>query len=747
MQDSLPQHTSLLRIFIEEWKIWLSSAIVCFMLACFIMEGALWPTKTFHYCYSGDGLLYSTYIQRLTNGWFWIEPRMGWPFGSFVYDFPFIESFSFFLLKILHFSGGFPFAFNAFFVLTFALVFITSYCVLRGLGLSIYLSILCAVSYDFIPYHFMRIGRLTYADYSVFPLFFWIGYKIFINPYKELSFRHIILYMIAMIPMSCFTVYYSAFGCIILTLSGIAGSIRHQTFRNIVISCSLCMTICLTVTLNILPSKIYQTEFGINSFITNANRLPAESEIYGLKLIQLILPSFIHSNKTFSNITHKYYSQNFPLVNENRMSALGLLGGLGLFIVAGNFFKNMSGKKLDSKLSFFSFQTLFLFFMGTIGGGGSIFAFFVTPALRAWNRISICIAFTVLVILFLTFQNWIKKYNLSHRSILFIVLLLGTLVAWDQVPIGPLVPTEMQQNWDADKQFIESVEAALPPGAAIYQLPYIHFPEAPHLYNMPDYSQSIGYIHSKKLNFSYGSIYGREGDLFFHYLSEEPLSKQIEVIRLLGFSGICVDRRGYKDKGETVINELSARFGTPLRSGNGNNVFFILQRTEPAPTYSEASPLDIMQHAGYIVDHYGHRYSATLTEGIDFRKNSFPEFIHSVKGLSGPEPWGRWSDAKTEKTIRFTFTESLPKIFTIVLTAKAFGPNAGKECLLRVGGETYNRFILSDAPTTVRIPVTIKEERINVLEFIPPAPASPSSLKLGEDTRELGIGFINLSIK
>ena len=138
MQDSLPQHTSLLRIFIEEWKIWLSSAIVCFMLACFIMEGALWPTKTFHYCYSGDGLLYSTYIQRLTNGWFWIEPRMGWPFGSFVYDFPFIESFSFFLLKILHFSGGFPFAFNAFFVLTFALVFITSYCVLRGLGLSIY---------------------------------------------------------------------------------------------------------------------------------------------------------------------------------------------------------------------------------------------------------------------------------------------------------------------------------------------------------------------------------------------------------------------------------------------------------------------------------------------------------------------------------------------------------------------------------------------------------------------------------
>jgi hypothetical protein len=38
-------------------------------------------------------------------------------------------------------------------------------------------------------------------------------------------------------------------------------------------------------------------------------------------------------------------------------------------------------------------------------------------------------------------------------------------------------------------------------------------------------------------------------------------------------------------------------------------------------------------------------YEATLAQGIDFKKDGYPAFIAQVAGMSGLEPWGRWSDA------------------------------------------------------------------------------------------------------
>ena len=141
-------------------------------------------------------------------------------------------------------------------------------------------------------------------------------------------------------------------------------------------------------------------------------------------------------------------------------------------------------------------------------------------------------------------------------------------------------------------------------------------------------------------------------------------------------------------------------------------------------------------------------YEATLAQGIDFKRDGYPSFIAQVVGLSGLEPWGRWSDADTGGlVVRFTFKDKLPAAFNLVVTANAFGPNEGKPIQVKAGQVTQEWTIKNAAePGTY----TIKFEKVdgNTLEFTPPAPTSPvSQNKDTPDPRKLGIAFVSLKIE
>jgi phosphoglycerol transferase len=141
-------------------------------------------------------------------------------------------------------------------------------------------------------------------------------------------------------------------------------------------------------------------------------------------------------------------------------------------------------------------------------------------------------------------------------------------------------------------------------------------------------------------------------------------------------------------------------------------------------------------------------YEATLAQGIDFKKEGYPSFITQVVGMSGFEPWGRWSDADVGgPVVRFTFKDKLPAAFNLVVTAHAFGPNEGKPIQVKAGQMTQELTIKNAAESGT---YTIKFEKVdgNTLEFTPPAPTSPASLnKDTPDPRKLGIGFASLKIE
>lgn len=744
---------SLNKTTFSEWKSLLLGGLSSFLLASILMSGwtydLLFTNIEIPFSYSGDFLFTNWTAQRLSEGWIFNNPRCGYPFGSNFLDYPVPDFASLLALKtlLIIFDDSIK-AVNLYFLLGFPFVFIATYIINRKFELSPLIAFVSSILYAFAPFHFMRLGHLFYTWYFVVPVFYFIGFKLYTNDFcGPFSIKYCFFCFLLFLFLSAFGVYYALFGVIIISLSGLVGSFRSGKIINFLVASIIVVCISLGVLFTITPNLIYKYNNGANSEV--AARLPSESEMYAFKMSQLILPRPEHNITTLANLTKKY-CQTFPLINENAISSLGIVGTCGFIILFFATLLVLSGREIDIRFRFLSITVFILFLFGTIGGFGALFALFISPSIRAWNRVSIFISYGTILAFFIVFQKSIKsflKINQNFISILFALLIL-TIGLYDQVSLPSINANNLvRKDFEADVKYIENIEKVLPDGTSVYQLPYMAFPEVPPLNKLPDYALGVGFIHSKHLRWSYGGMKGREGDLFYRALSKEPMARQIELIKKLGFAGIYIDRRGYKDNGSHVINEISNIFGVPptLTRNDGQSVFFKIPNNIQVD-HSGMTAFEIMKKIGYIADIHGVRYNAQLKDGIDFTRDGLPIFVKSIVGLSNFEPWGRWSDANLSSNVIFNFTESLPDIFSLNLKANAFGPNVGKNLNVQVGDKKFNIMIPNGGPFEIELPVALDGKKVNTVEFISPQPTSPKDLGFSEDGRKLGIGFINMKI-
>lgn len=710
------------------------------------------PTLNFPYSYSGDGLAVSWTLQRAIEGWVFDNPRSGYPFGSNFLDYPGADSGNILLLKLLGLvSGSYFSALNLFFLLSFPAVFITSFCVLYAIGLSRVFAFCAALLFAFLPFHFLRLAHLFYVWYFVVPLFFYVAFWTFINQdraplhhFKPLTFLGLFL---GFVILASFGVYYALFGVIVLGVAALAAWARRGSVHAALPALLVILVVIAGVLLNIGPNLIYKKLHGPNPEV--AIRSPAEAEIYGFKMMQLVLPRIDHRIQRLAGITHSYNSDS-PLVNENATASLGIVGTGGFLLLGLFLLVKLAGGKIDERLALLGIVVFVLFLFGTIGGLGALFSQAISPLIRGWNRVSVFIAFGAIAAFFLAVQIFINGFFSPKRTRLVLIasaFAIGLLGLYDQtVPACKACSEQTKLAFELDRHFVKQIEGSVPAGSAIYQLPYLPFPEVAPLHRLQTYDLVAGFLHSKSLRWSYAGMKGREGDLFYRALAQEPIEKQLKVIRRLGFTGLYVDRRGFEDNAQALIGHLSAALGGPpiLTRTDGEVVFFKL---EPMPEVNlqGLNHTQIMQKAGYYVDKLGARYSATLAEGIDFTRRDWPEFVRDVTGLSGPEPWGRWSDVNVGPTVRFDLFSPLPQKFTLVLAAQPFGPNTDQELLIKLGTHVH-RLRIPNGLTELRVPVALLGEQVNFVEFIPPAPTSPQQLGISSDSRKLGIGFIKLQI-
>lgn len=136
------------------------------------------------------------------------------------------------------------------------------------------------------------------------------------------------------------------------------------------------------------------------------------------------------------------------------------------------------------------------------------------------------------------------------------------------------------------------------------------------------------------------------------------------------------------------------------------------------------------------------RYKA---DSFVFNVAGAPEEVKQFSGISRPESWGRWSNAQLGKAVKIEYKAPLPAEFDLVITAKAFGPNADRPIPVRVGNSEQTLTLGHDLSTsTLRFS---NPAHSNTLEIVPPDPQSTNEGNiLGHSPRQLGIGMVEIKV-
>ncbi|WP_183407427.1 DUF7024 domain-containing protein [Massilia aurea] len=112
-----------------------------------------------------------------------------------------------------------------------------------------------------------------------------------------------------------------------------------------------------------------------------------------------------------------------------------------------------------------------------------------------------------------------------------------------------------------------------------------------------------------------------------------------------------------------------------------------------------------------------------------------PGFISAIEGLSGPEAWGRWSEAKQ---VVFHFAKPLPRSFGLVFEGRAHADNASLPFTIEIGG-VRKEFRLGWHPAPVNLQFDT-DGTARSMTIVVPKPMPASTTPSG-DPRLIGIGI------
>lgn len=565
------------KVRIKRASQYIIAAILSALLTCFFLK--LWRADLhvpFHY--NGDALLHAMFIKGIVdNGWYWQNPRLGAPGGLQMYDFPAVDNSAAVIIALVGLFTKHPFlVLNIFYLLTFPLVTLSALFVFRQLNLSYAVALFGSLLYTFLPYHFMRgESHLFLSAYYFIPLVVLVLVWVASDQLTNWRSRKFILSVVVCVLVGSNSVYYPFFACFLLLIAGLSAALVKRSLRPLAPAMLLVAVTFAVVVINFAPSVVYLYKHG-DAHV--ADRSLAGPEIYSLKISQLLLPITGHRVARLNSIK-TLYNRNTN-VTESDAAALGFVGSIGFLVLLAQLFFRRSER--NTLLADLGILNLFAVLLATIGGFGSLFALFVSPAIRSYNRISVFIAFFSLLAVAIGIE-WFyeRRVKTGAARIVFYVVVGVMCVAalLDQTSRGYIPQyAQIKSEFESDRNFVAGIAATLPQGASVFQLPYIPFPEYPGVEKMVDYDHLRGYLHSQNLRWSYGAIKNRSGDRRLKQIAALPVEEMCETLALAGFSGVYIDRNGYDDDSLAALESQlrDALQIAPVVSENGRLIFYNL---------------------------------------------------------------------------------------------------------------------------------------------------------------------------
>jgi hypothetical protein len=546
--------------------------------------------------YQGDGLLFSLIVKSVVDhGWTWWNPSVGAPLGLSLQDYPVSVHDSLHLLVIRLMalaSGDWALLFNVYFLLGFPLIALSAMAVFRRFGVAYLPAAVGAVLYAFLPSRLLKGEQHLFLDvFFQVPLaallLLWVcGHDPPLTRdgvdgrWPRLDWRRgrsrAALVLCAVIATT--SLYYAFFTVCLLLGAGVWGWIERRSKRSLTAGLLLATTIVAGLGLGGLPTMIYRFRHGPNPEV--AQRHSWEAEVFGLKVTQLLLPVEGHRLPALARLKQAYEA-SAPLGGEGETTSLGLVGSIGFLVLLGVVLAGRRHAEIGPdddpwhQLRPLAALTLMAVLLGTVGGFGSLVALFITPQIRTYSRLNVLIGFFSLFAVVLLLDRLRRRHPQLGDVVLLVVFAIGV---FDQATLHAARPyAATKREYASDGALVRRMEAVLPAGTAVFELPFSTFPEPPSLERMSGYDPLRPYLHTRSLRWSYPVMRGRGGDEWIRQLSQRDPESLLEGVSDADFGGVLIDRDGYPDGGSAIEAALRRDLGrAPMVSASGRLSFFSL---------------------------------------------------------------------------------------------------------------------------------------------------------------------------
>lgn len=496
------------------------------------------------FLYSHDGLFYLAQLQTLKEtGGLGEATRLGAPFGMNWLDLPSCDFTHLLVLRALVAVSSAVVAFNVFYLLGFVTSAFSATLVARRERLHPLFAVAVGVVFALAPYHFLRLSHVFLASYAVVPFAVAAALDLLRGAPRSgralANRRHAFFLGLAVFVLSGTGLYYAFFACALGVAATWRGAVIHPSRAVLRSGLFYVGTTVFGVAVQFLPTLARALRVGPANV---AARVPWESELYGLKPIQLLLPTRGHSVHALARLADRYAGTS-PLTNENTTAALGAIAALGLVAAVGALLLG-AGRRRTRELGWVA---TFMIALGVIGGLGTLFAYVVHPGIRSVNRVSIVVAFASVLAAARVAQHLLNRARRPwlRRLGVVVVPLFALLVAgFDQIPQSGYRPEGEAARYARDARFFRSVERSLPRRARLLVYPFATFPEGSTRGEFGPYDGLRAFLHTRAIRVSAGSMTGRASDTWLGgLLREAPPARITEVVRG-GFDAVLVGRVG-----------------------------------------------------------------------------------------------------------------------------------------------------------------------------------------------------------
>lgn len=689
----------------------------------------------------------------LDEGWWMHTQRLSAPHGLRLEAFPANGNLDFLVMRIAAFFVKEPTEVtNLSWFVTIVLTALISTWALIRLGISKFTAYVIGLLYAFLPHLYFRTTAHLMLVFYLVPIVITFCILVLSGKFQELKKHNKVLLFLGCFLVGFNYIYNAAFSLFFLTFTAAACLFLPDKKKKLTLAFIAIFLLIASTFLNLLPTILeYQADPGTGEKMTSFKSINS-ADIYALRIRNLVIPVRDHFIPLLAGIHNKVSQSNFPFQNEASLSNLGTIATIGfLFLLMYSLVKILNLRNLkffNIKISSAAALTIAALLLASYGSFGSLINI-ISPQIRAYNRISVFIAFLSLFAFAFLLDLLTERFFKFHHGWVFILVLLGCLLVFgvmDQRP-GNFKPVSKNAMTDLDspKELVAELENKLPKGAMVFNLPYNRFPRSLSIHQMPKQVEVIPYLHSKHLRWSCMPL-SQKAEVWQEWITNLPVEEMAAALCVTKFSGIWIDCRAYKDRGKKIIDKLSAIADDKKIYSRDQRYCFVFLEQAAKKFNNELSNKQKLFFVIKVHKNYLYRWN----HKIDFSKKT-DNLCYLVSGWHQQAPHGRWTSEMA--VLKFHLFPAKPKSdveFTLVaIPISTYGKYGSQYLEILVNDKFLQKFNLNPGRQTIQVTIP-RADFLDSPEFTITlkVPNAASPITRGNNAPEkLGIFINSITLK